>query len=67
MGEICAKGKEKEQYLYYEIGIVKQNYIKRSFRKMYVRTARVVHVIKNIDMALATVFDRSKVKKSNNR
>ena len=67
MGEHCVKGKEKEQYLYYKIGFVKQNIIKRNLRKMYVRTARVFLVIRNIDMALATVLDRSKVKKNKNK
>ncbi len=64
MGEVCVKGKEKEQYLYYEIGIVKQKCIKRNIRRIYVRTSRIFHIIKNIDLTLATVFDRSKVKNS---
>ena len=63
LGKICLSGMEKEQYLYYEIGIVEQNRIIKAIRKFYVRTARIFHVIKNIDMALSVVFDRFKVKK----
>ncbi len=64
LGEICARGKEKEQYLYYEIGIIeKQNWFTKIIRKIYVRFGRIFHVIKNLDLALSTVFDRFKVKK----
>ena len=64
VGRICAKGKDKEHYLYYEIGIIgKQNWFVKRIRIAYVRIARVVHVVKNIDMALATIVDRFKVKR----
>ena len=63
IGRICLSGMEKEQYLYYEIGIVEQNSFIKIIRKMYVRTARIFHLIKNIDMALSVVFDRFKVRK----
>ncbi len=63
LGKICMSGMEKEQYLYYEIGIVDQNRFVKIIRRLYVRTARIVHVIKNLDMALSVVFDRFKVKK----
>ena len=64
MGEHCAKGKEKEQYFYHEIDIVKQNRILKIFRKIFVRSARIFLVIRNLDMALAIIFDRTKVKKN---
>ena len=64
LGKICISGLEKEQYLYYEIGIVEQKRFIKTIRKMYVRLGRIFHVIKNLDLALATVFDRSKVKKN---
>ncbi len=63
LGKICISGMEREQYLFYKIGIVDQNRFVKFLRKLYVRTCRIFHVIKNIDMALSTVFDRSKVKK----
>jgi predicted amidohydrolase len=63
LGKICISGKEKEQYLYYEIGIVEQNSIIKTIRKIYVRFGRIFHVIKNLDLALSIVFDRFKVKK----
>jgi predicted amidohydrolase len=63
IGRIHIKGKEKEQYLYYELAFVDQNSIVRFLRKLYVRSSRIIHIIKNIDLALSTVFDRSKVKK----
>lgn len=67
VGKICVKGKEKEQYLYYEIGIVRQKPLKRTVRKIYVKIARVFHVLKNLDLALTTIFDRSKVKKQKSK
>lgn len=63
LGKIVISGKEKEQYLYYEIEIVEQKRFIRGLRKMYVRTGRIFHVIRNLDMALSIIFDRSKVKK----
>lgn len=64
LGEICLKGKDKEQYLYYEIGFIKkQKWFAKNLRITYVKIARIVHVIKNIDMALATIINRFKVKK----
>jgi predicted amidohydrolase len=62
LGKICVSGMEKEQYLFYEIKILEQNKFIKSLRKLYVRTGRIFHVIKNLDMALSTVFDRFKVK-----
>ncbi|MCE7742079.1 MAG: carbon-nitrogen hydrolase family protein [Candidatus Heimdallarchaeota archaeon] len=62
LGKICLKGKEQEQYLYYELGIVEQNLFVKALRKIYVRTSRIFHVIKNLDLALSIVFDRFKVK-----
>ncbi len=67
VGEICVKGKEKEQYLYHEIGIVKQKLVKRTIRKIYVKLARVIHITKNIDLALSTIFDRFKAKKQKSK
>ena len=63
LGKICISGKEKEQYLYYEIGIVEQNSFIKIIRKIFVRIGRIFHVIKNLDLALAIVLDRFKVKK----
>ncbi len=63
LGKICISGKEKEQYLYYEIGIVEQNSIIKAIRRMYVRLGRIFHVIRNLDLALSIVFDRFKIKK----
>ena len=63
LGQICIRGKEEEQYLYHEIGIVEQNCFLRTVRKIYVRFGRIFHVIRNLDLAISTIFDRSKVKK----
>ncbi|MFW9852249.1 MAG: carbon-nitrogen hydrolase family protein [Candidatus Thorarchaeota archaeon] len=63
LGKICISGKEKEQYLYYEIGIVEQNNFIKVLRKIFVRFGRIFHVIRNLDLALSIVFDRFKVKK----
>jgi len=62
VGKICLKGKEQEQYLYYEIGIVEQGLVTKTLRKIYVRTSRIFHVIRNLNLALSTIFDRFKVK-----
>ena len=32
LGKVCIRGKEKEQYLYYQLGFVKQNNMKRALR-----------------------------------
>ena len=63
LGKICISGKEKEQYLYYELGIVEQSGFIKAIRKFYVRMGRIFHIIKNLDMALSTIFDRFKVKR----
>ena len=64
IGEICVKGKEKEQFLFYEIAIIEnQNFFIKTIRKLYVKTGRIFHIVKNLDLALSTVFDRFKVKR----
>jgi predicted amidohydrolase len=64
MGRICARSENYENYLYYEIAVVKnQSWTTRRLRIIYLKISLAIHVIRNLDIALGFVWDKIKTKR----
>lgn len=56
LGELCIKEKGKEQYVYHEIGFVReQSYAIRTFRRFYLFSSLIYFIIRNV-RAMITFF-----------
>ncbi|NHJ01793.1 MAG: carbon-nitrogen hydrolase family protein [Candidatus Heimdallarchaeota archaeon] len=64
LGRICARSENSDTYLIYEIAIIKnQSWIIRRLRIIYLKISLMIHVLRNLNIALGFVWDKIQTKR----